>query len=68
MTIIINGGGEVSYYDVEIAPTSTFVPVISTQVNGYYDTIDVSSLPAGDYVITIYSPEDNTYEGFFEIE
>lgn len=68
MTIIINGGGEVSYYDVEIAPTSTFVPVISTQVNGYDDTIDISSLPQGLYCITIYSPEDNTYEGFFEIE
>ena len=57
-----------TYYDVEIAPLSTFVPVISTRVSGFYDTIDVSSLSAGEYVITIYSPEDNTYEGFFEIE
>lgn len=67
-TIIIDGGGVVTCYDVEIAPVSTFVPVISTQVNGYYDTIDVSSLSATEYVITIYSPEDHTYEGFFEIE
>ena len=67
-TIIIDGGGEVTYYDVEIASTSSSVPVISTQVNGYYDTIDVSSLPQDEYVITIYSPEDHTYEGFFEVQ
>lgn len=67
-TIIIDGGGEVTYYDVEIAPVTSSVQVITTQVSGYYDTIDVSSLPATEYVITIYSPENNTYEGFFEIE
>ena len=66
-TIIIDGDGAVDYYDVEIAPVTSSVPVITTQVSGYYDTIDVSSLPAAEYVITIYSPEDNTYEGFFEI-
>lgn len=66
--IIIDGGGVVTYYDVEIAPVTSSVPVITTQVSGYYDTIDVSSLPATEYVITIYSPENNTYEGFFEIE
>ena len=67
-TIIIDGGGAVSYYDVEIAPVSSSVPVISTQVSGYYDTIDVSSLSATEYVITIYSPTGNEFEGFFEIE
>jgi len=66
-TITIDGDGAVTYYDVEIAPVTSSVPVITTQVSGYYDTIDVSSLPAAEYVITIYSPEDNTYEGFFEI-
>ncbi len=66
-TIIIDGDGAVTYYDVEIAPVTSSVPVIMTQVSGYYDTIDVSSLSAAEYVITIYSPEDNTYEGFFEI-
>ena len=66
--IIINGGGAVTYYDVEVAPLSTFVPVTSTQISGYYDTIDVSSMSAAEYVITIYSPEGNTFEGFFEIE
>ena len=67
-TIIIDGDGAVDYYDVEIASVTSFVTVITTQVSGYYDTIDVSSLPAAEYVITIYSPEDNTYEGFFEIQ
>lgn len=67
-TITIDGDGAVNYYDVEIAPVTSSVPVITTQVSGYYDTIDVSSLPAAEYVITIYSPEDNTYEGFFEIQ
>ena len=67
-TIIIDGGGEVTYYDVEIAPVSTFVPVISTQVNGFYDTIDVSSLSATEYYITVSSPTGNEFEGYFEIE
>ena len=67
-TIIIDGGGEVTYYDVEIASVTTTLTVISTQVNGYYDTIDISSLPQDEYVITIYSPEDHTYEGFFEVQ
>lgn len=67
-TIIIDGGGAVIFYNVEIAPVSTFVPVISTQVSGYYDTIDISSLSQGEYFITIYSPTGNEFEGFFEIE
>ena len=65
-SIIIDGDGAVDYYNVEIATVTSSVPVITTQVSGYYDTIDVSSLPAAEYVITIYSPEDNTYEGFFD--
>ena len=65
--IIIDGLGVVNYYDVEIASASSFVTVITTQVNGYYDTIDISSLPQGEYVITIESPWGNTYEGFFGI-
>ena len=64
--IIIDGDGEVTYYDVEIASVSTWTVVISTQVNGYYDTIDVSSLPAGEYCITIDSPTGNSFEGFFD--
>ena len=66
-TIIIDGDGFVSYYDVEIASAATLTVLISKQVNGYYDTIDVSSLPSDHvYVITIYSPTGNTYEGTFD--
>ena len=64
--IIIDGLGVVNYYDVEIASATSFVTVISTQVNGSYGTIDISSLPQGEYVITIESPWGNTYEGFFD--
>ena len=63
--IIIDGGGEVEYYDVEIMSLTSFDVLISTQVNGYYDTIDISSLPDGEYVITIEAPTGNSFEGFF---
>ena len=66
--IIIDGTGFVSYYDVEICSVVTWDIVISTQVNGYYDTIDISSLATGEYCITIESPAGNTYEGFFETD
>ena len=64
-TLIIDGTGEVEYYDVEIMSLTTFDTVISTRVNGYYDTIDVSSLPEGEYAITIDAPTGNSFEGFF---
>ncbi len=64
-TIIIDGTGEVDYYDVEIMSLITFDVVISTQVNGYYDTIGISSLPDGEYAITIDAPTGNSFEGFF---
>ena len=66
--IIIDGGGEVNYYDVEIESMTTWLTVISTQVNGTYDTIDVSSLATGDHIITITSPTGHEFEGYFEIE
>ena len=64
-TIIIDGGGEVSYYDVEIISLSTLLTVITTQVNGTYDTIDVSTLATSGYTIMIYSPTNNVFEGNF---
>lgn len=64
--IIIDGSGCVSYYDVEITSLSSWTVYVSTQVSGYYDTIDISSLPQDDYVITIDSPLGNSYEGFFD--
>ena len=63
--IIIVGGGAVSYYDVEITSPITNAVEISTQVDGTYDTFDVSSLTAGQHVITIESPSGNIYEGTF---
>ena len=66
--IIIDGGGEVNYYDVEIESMTTWLTVISTQVNGMYDTIDISSLTPGEYMITITSPTGHEFEGFFQIE
>ena len=63
--IIIDGGGAVSYYDVEITSATTNAVEISTQVDGTYDTFSVSSLTPGQHVITIESPSGNIYEGTF---
>jgi hypothetical protein len=49
--IIIDGGGVVSYYDVEISTPVSNTVEMSTQVSGTYDTFDISSLPAGSHVI-----------------
>lgn len=65
--IIIDGGGAVSYYDVEITSAVTNMVEISTQVDGTYDTFSVSSLTPGQHVITIESPSGNIYEGTFTI-
>ena len=64
--IIIVGTGNATYYNVVIESVNDWDVSLSTQVNGSYDTIDISSLPEGEYVITIDSPLDNTYEGYFE--
>ena len=64
--IIIDGPGVVSYYDVEISSATNWYIYVSTQVSGSYDTIDISSLPQGEYVITIDSSTGNSFEGYFE--
>ena len=63
--IIIDGNGVVSYYDVEISSATTNTVEMTTQVNGIYDTFDISTLPSGSHVITIESPSGNIYEGTF---
>ena len=63
--IIIDGNGVVSYYDVEISSPVTNTVEMTTQVNGTYDSFDISSLPTGSHVITIESPSGNIYEGTF---
>ena len=65
--IIIVGTGNLTYYDVEIESLTTWYVWISTQVNGTYDTIDVSSLPSDDYVITIDTSVGISYEGDFTV-
>lgn len=68
LEIIIVADGFADYYDVIIVSQSTLLAVISTQIDGYGDSIDVSYLPADDYTIIITSEYNNQYEGQFTIE
>ena len=61
--IIIDGGGAVSYYDVEISSVTTGAVEMTTTVSGTYDTFNILSLSPGTHVITIESPSGNTFEG-----
>lgn len=63
--IIIVADGFASYYDVDIISQSTQMAVISTQIGGYGDSIDISSLPDDDYTIIITSSNNNEYVGQF---
>ena len=65
--IIIDGGGEVSYYEVEITSAINGYYELYNLVNGTYDTFDVSSLTTGSHVITITTPLGNIYEGTFTV-
>ena len=65
LEIIVVGDGFASYYDVNIISQSTQLAVISTQIGGYGDTIDVYSLPDDDYTILITSSNNNQYVGQF---
>jgi hypothetical protein len=63
--IILYADGNADYYDVDIVSLSTTIAMISTQVDGYGDSIDVSSLPDDSYRIVITSSNNNVYEGQF---
>lgn len=63
--IILVADGFVSSYDVDIVSLSTLQVVLFTAVNGYGDTIDVSTLPDDNYKIVISTPYNNIYEGYF---
>ena len=65
LEIIIVADGFSIYYNVDITSASGYVPLISTQIDGYGDSIDVSSLPDGYYTITITSSNNNQFEGTF---
>ena len=66
--IIIEADGFADYYNVDIFTMAGTTPVLWAVVNGTYDTVDVSSLPADDYRIVIHSSNNNVYEGYFSIE
>ncbi len=68
MEILVVADGFASYYDVDIVFVPTNTLVISTQISGYGDSIDISSLPAGYYRIVITSEYNNVYQGYFSIE
>ena len=68
LEIVLVADGFANFYDVEITLTTGYVPLISTQVDGYGDIIDVSLLPEGYYNITITSSNNNQYVGIFSIE
>ena len=68
MEIIIVADGFADYYDVEIVSLGSLLTVISTQVDGHGDNVDVSTLPIGDYRLVITSSNNNVYEGYFAIE
>ena len=63
--IILVADGFVSSYDVDIVSLSTLQVVLFTAVNGYGDTIDVSTLTDDNYKIVISTPYNNIYEGYF---
>ena len=68
MEIIIVADGFANYYDVEIISQATLLTVISTQIDGYGDTIDLTALTPCYYRIVITSEYDNVYEGYFTVE
>lgn len=68
MLIIIVADGFASYYDVDIYPENSTIPVLWDTVNGTYDTVDVSSLVPDEYRIVITSEYNNEYEGYFIVE
>lgn len=63
--VIISADGFASYYDVDIVSLSTMTALISTQINGYGEIIDISLLPYDNYRIVITSSFNNIYVGQF---
>ena len=68
MEIIIEAEGYADYYVVEVISMVSGQTLIYTQIDGYGDTIDVSSLPDAYYQIIITSSNNNVFEGTFLIE
>ena len=68
MEIVIEAEGYADYYIVEVVSMVSSLTVIYTQIDGYGNTIDVSSLPEGYYQLVITSSNNNQFEGNFIIE
>ena len=68
MEILIEAEGYADYYVVEVISMVSGQTLIYTQIDGYGDTIDVSSLPDAYYQIIITSSNNNVFEGTFLIE
>ena len=65
--IIIVADGFSSYYNVLIIRNSTNQTMVSTQIIGYGDSIDISSLPSDNYILVITSEYNNVFQGNFTI-
>ena len=65
MEIILVGDGFADYYVVNIISQVSMQSVIYTQIGGYGDSINISSLPDAYYRIVIQSSNNNVYEGYF---
>ena len=68
MEVIIEADGFADYYVVNIISQVTMQSVIYTQISGYGDSVDVSSLPDGYYRLVITSSNSNVFEGYFMIK
>ena len=68
MEIIIEADGFANYYVVNIISQVSMQSIIYTQISGYGDTVDVSSLPDSYYHLVITSSNSNVFEGYFTIE
>ena len=68
MEIVIEAEGYADYYIVEVVSMVSSQTMIYSQIDGYGDTIDVSSLPIGYYQVIITSSNNNVFEGYFLIE
>jgi len=68
MEVIIEADGFADYYVVNIICQVTMQSVIYTQISGYGDSVDVSSLPDGYYRLVITSSNSNVFEGYFMIK
>ena len=68
MEIILVADGFATYYVVDIVSQVTMLSVIYTQIGGYGDSIDISSLPDGYYHIIVTSSNNNVFDGYFTIE